>query len=834
MRLSLPANRSSALTRSLARVVLVTLLLCGTAMAVKVRQWSHQTEADFLPSEREQTVITNLGEVQLSRALAELAELEEDDSVIYDLARTTDGRVYAAAGPKGQLFQFDAEAEELTQRGEYKNEQVFTLLADGKTLWVGISGAKSRVEQLGDDGQATRTIDLPEVRYVWDMVRVGDTLWIATGTDGKILTIDLGEDDPSVVTAVDSKQPNVLCLAAANGTVYAGTDGEGLVYRIRPKGEQFSSFIMYDAAEPEIGALLAKADGTLYVGTADAEEARPGRMTELPSEDVGRPAPEAGKPAPPVDQPRPAPLPGDDPGEGDSSGDTAPAAASTDSANPQTAAAPAEAAPQTPEAPVAAKPTGEQYNELRQAIRDRLAQAKKSGGISVRPMARRSSGPARRSSGRNGQSGRARPGGAAAGEGNAVYLIDPDGFVREVFRESVMVLRLMASGDDLLIATGNEGQLYRVNTSKRETAVLADIDPQQIPALLDVGDGRILAATANPARLLRLSEGFAAEGTLTTDPLDAAQISKWGALQVTAATPEGTTVTVQTRSGNVGEPEEGSWSDWSDAQPLKPTGEAVPVHLPVASPSARYIQYRLTLGSDGGATPSVSGVGLKYLMPNIAPRITGLKAQYADSGKKRGDEKNGQPAPRSTLAIEWEVEDPNEDQLRYTLEMRKLGEKHSPFIPITKPLTETTYEWDTRSIPDGRYILRVTASDELDNIPAQAKTTAHLSRPVVIDNTAPSIHDFKVTTDPAKPGQVQVRLKATDGLTPIGVTRYAVDGEADWQAVLPDDLIYDSTSETVSFTISDLSPGPHVVAVRAEDSQANSRFASQAVVVPGK
>ncbi len=827
------------MSRSLCiRVLLFTPVLCfGVAFAVQPREWLHATEADFAASQREHAVVTNLGEIQLARATEALAELGADDSLIYDIQVLPNGALYLAAGPQGGLLAMDRETGELKSIAQYDHQQVFALAGETGALYVAVSGAESFVEVRNYDQSVACTIALPDVRYVWDLaLRGSDTglheLWIATGTDGKVLVVDLTAEKPEPRVALDSEQPNVLCLAQRGDHVFAGTDGEGLVYRITPQPDDaavpFATFIVYDAAEPEIGALLAAEDGMLYVGTADAEQARPGRLTEAAAEEFGKPDQPA---AMPVDKPDPAPLP-DGEAEADQPRDAADPPAPADDGD-EPAAEPADVQPDAPDEAETAEvnPTADQYEQLRQAIRERLAAARESGGMKVQPMARRPGGGGG-SGGRNASASPARPGGASSREGNAVYQIDTEGFVREVFRESVMILRLATDEGRLLIATGNEGQLYRVDPANREYTVLADLDPQQMPALATDGEGGLLIGTANPGVLLHMAGRYAAEGRFTADPLDAAQISRWGKLRLVAVEPDATAVKVLTRTGNVGEPDAGSWSAWSEPIDVEPAGEGAPVYLDVPSPPARFIQYRLVLTSAGDATPRVSTVALKYLMPNIAPRIKAIKAEYADNKSSQKKGRNPPPAPRTTLKIEWEVEDANEDQLRHTLQMRLLGDDANPFIPVTEPLTDPAFEWDTRAIPDGRYVLRVTASDALDNVPAQAKTTAHLSRPVVVDNTPPEIVDLRV--DPGEAGAVKVTMRVTDVLSTVAAVRYAVDGGEDWQAVLPDDLIYDSTSETVSFTIPRLSPGPHVVSIRAEDDLANSRYASRTVRVAGE
>ena len=94
---------------------------------------------------------------------------------------------------------------------------------------------------------------------------------------------------------------------------------------------------------------------------------------------------------------------------------------------------------------VAGAPTGEQYDQLRAAVRQRLEQYQKSGRIALQaapgepppspvPMQvtrPRPAGPP------------AMPGGAPSKRGNAIYRVTPDGLVREVFRESTMILRIV-------------------------------------------------------------------------------------------------------------------------------------------------------------------------------------------------------------------------------------------------------------------------------------------------------------------------------------------------------------------------------------------------------
>ena len=820
--------KTAAMKLSVRWIVCALLVCASTAWAVKPGEWVHQTEADFQNAELDHTVVTNLGRVELSRASEKLAELEEEQTIIYDLAQLADGTLYVAIGPEGKIGKVNAEGK-VEIVFEFEGHQVFALAADGNTLWAAVSGAESRLDKI-EEGKITGTIALKETRYVWDMILHDGKIWVATGIEGKVLHVNPAEPDAEPAVALDSGQKNILCLGIDNkGQIYAGTDGEGLVYRIVAKAgdidNPYSTFAVYDADEPEIGAILVKADGKVYIGTADAQQARPGRLSEAVNEEKGQADPDKKAsedggigdggdgdggdgdkepPAPPKNpQPKPEPLPSDADGGEVGDGDD-----------------PAEQA--QPEVP--AKPSAEQYAQLRKEVSRRLLEARKGQKL----QANTGPGGKRLSPRRNGNG--TRSGGAAgqAKSGNAVYEISTDGFVREVFRESVMILKLGLVDGKLIVTTGNEGQVYRVDPDAEEITVLADLDVQQIPAMLLI-DGQVTIGTANPARLVRLGAGFADTGSFTSDPLDATQPSMWGALQVLAELPEGARVRVQTRSGNLSDPEDGHWSDWSDEIEVTPDAPGLPVYVNVHSPTARYLQYRLTLGSDGKATPNVSRVAMRYLVPNMAPKINKLKAEYAKANRKNNAEPG--PPPSVMVNVTWETADANDDKLKFSLETRKLG-TDQPFIELEEEIDGNNYEWDTRSMPDGRYVLRLTASDEPDNVPDQVKQTRRVSAQVVVDNSSPAFGQINAAI--GANGQVKVSTEVKDGMSVIADFRYSVNGKKDWKAVLPVDMIFDSTNEQMSFSIPDLSPGTHVITLRVADAMGNVRFASVTAQVPAK
>ncbi|MEM9418350.1 MAG: hypothetical protein AAGA25_04740 [Planctomycetota bacterium] len=803
---------SPRLTRSL---LALTVLACGTvpaAHAIQPQRWTHSTEADFEAGELDGVVVTNLGDLKLATAVENLGEFPEEVTVIYDLAVVGD-TTFIAAGPAGKLLKY-VEDDGITELADLPDHQVFSLLASNEGLvTAALSGRESKLVAYNAEGEVLREMPLPEdVRYVWDMATRldGEQLVLATGPDGKVLGVNA---DGNVTELLDTAQANVLCLAEGpDGTIFAGTDTDGLVYRLDAEG---SAFVAYDADEPEIGALLVAEDGSVYVGTADAEQATPGRMEAAAEEETGRPDPEGDVDAeavPPAElpgEPEPQPLDAADVTEG--SEGVAEEVTEVAEAVAEETAADIEASGDTTEEPEIAEagpPSPEQLDALREEVRKRLLAARKSGKVAAGPAAGKSAARPTRN---------ARPASTGGDKsGNAVYRIDTQGFVSEVFRESVAVLDLVEQADGhILVGTGSEGQLYRLDPAAGETSVLNDLDAQQLLTLV-VADGRIMVGGSNPAALIELSDETASEGAYTSDVLDATHISLWGTFLVTAeGMGDSGSIQVETRSGNVSDPEIAAWSEWSEAQAVSTevSDPLQPREYTVTSPPARFLQYRLTLQ---GETPTVGKVELAYVTPNLRPSVTSFTAAYPDFA---GVDQPASPA----MSIGWEATDENGDRLLYDLEFKPSAAGKDGWLSLAEGLADTSFEWDTRKVPDGRYHLRVIADDRLDNPGDMAMQARRLADPVLIDNTPPAAGELKVEVTGTA---AQVSATAKDTYSPIRSVAYTLDDAKEYTPVLPDDLIYDSTSEAWSATLSDLSPGGHSLTVRTLDDRGNATYTS--------
>jgi hypothetical protein len=104
-----------------------------------------------------------------------------------------------------------------------------------------------------------------------------------------------------------------------------------------------------------------------------------------------------------------------------------------------------------------------------------------------------------------------------------------------------------------------------------------------------------------------------------------------------------------------------------------------------------------------------------------------------------------------------------------------------------------------------------------------------MSRPFLVDNTAPLISGLKTGTPERNTGLCRVSFSVQDALSPIAAARVSVNA-GDWQALEPEDHIFDSSAERFTADVK-LSPGENAVGVWVADAQGNVAAARATVHV---
>lgn len=341
---------------------------------------------------------------------------------------------------------------------------------------------------------------------------------------------------------------------------------------------------------------------------------------------------------------------------------------------------------------------------------------------------------------------------------------------------------------------GDKGRILRVETDAAYS-VWIDVEERQVLAL-DLRSDRPSFVTGDGAAVYRVKSAKRRNGVWTSKALDSAFASKWGRLTWRG---KGRFV-FQTRSGNTEQPGD-TWSDWS--KELKQPGL-------VSSPAGRFIQVRAKLPSDDSAV--LRALELFYLPQNQRARLSHVQGRRPPP--KRGTPQRNPEPPTTLLDLSWKTENPDKDALRYRVAYREESQTiWRDMFAEDEVLAEPKYTWDTNSIPDGHYVVRVEASDEQSNPPELTMRSVATSEPIRVDNHPPRIEKLS-----ARKGRVTGRI--VDSLGPIARIQMAIDA-GPWRDVFPVDSLLDSPDERFDVPLGEISGNSHIVALRAFDAAGN-------------
>jgi hypothetical protein len=655
--------------------------------------------------------------------------------------------------------------------------------------------------------------------YIWSSTSDNQgNVFLGTGHDGKIFRV---KPDGTGALLYDAAELDVTALVARDGIVYAGTSPDGRVYRIAPDGK---AEVYFDPEDKYIWSLALLPDGSLAVGTGDN-----GRLYRVRSAGA---KPEASLLVS-TNQTHVISLAvtaqGDLIAGTDSGGlvlrvspegktfalfDTQlreihALSMAPDGSIYALALSDAAATSRAPSAPV---PTSTPTDTSTPSTSVTITAIDESGA----PLTNQQAQTRSRMDVSNARS--------------AVFRILADGATDVVWSSSTVTAFSITPGlqpGTVLIGTSDKGRIYSVTNDGRDTLLLQSTEGQ-ISSLFTRGS-QVYAAASNQGKLFNFGAALVNEGSYESPVRDAKLTASWGRLWWRGAG----NVEMQTRTGNGGRPD-GTWSDWSNLY-KDPEGSQI------TSPRARFIQWRAMMRSvaTSPAPAWAEDVSVAYLPRNVAPEVLSITSLPIGVGLQQvvqvtidpNVESSGldpsvfgpvaQVPPRrfyqrGARSFQWQAEDRNGDTMEYAIYYRGLNDQ--TFRLLKDKLRDTFYTIDGATLADGRYVIKVVASDGPDNPAGQKLTGERLSEPVDIDNTPPVIK----TVGPPQilKDSVKVVFSVDDATGKLKRGDASIDGGI-WSPVFPDDGIADSGHEvyTVEFPLT--AAGEHTISLRAFDGSGN-------------
>jgi outer membrane protein assembly factor BamB len=776
-------------------VFLFSLLLCLLTslplLAEHVRRWRQSTYEEFLKGTAHGVAVRSDGRLELAPKFTLLADA--DASYLWSVRLDSKGTLFAAGGSPAKVFRFDSNGKP-TVVFDSADLSAQAIAFDSKgILYVGTS-PDGKVYKVSAAGEKSVFFD-PKTKYIWDLAFAPDgTLYVATGDKGQVFAV-APDGKGELFYSSDEAHIRVLAFDSfdAKPNLIAGTEPSGRILRIsRGSGKSAAEgFVLYETSKREVTSLAVASDGAIYV-SAIGEKPRPGGSA--PNVVIATP-------------------------QGTTTLTTGSVITSGQSPSQQ---------PFVPFPPLLS---------------------------------------------------------------SSIYRISADGVPEELWtsREDVVYALGLASDGRLLAGTGNNGALLAVD-GRGVFAQLAKAGSAQITGIARNSSGKVFLCTANPGKVLSVGPEYEAEGTYESRSFDSQLFSQWGRLEWWGPPPSAPAKPTANsnasrsneprleffvRSGNTEDPGK-EWSRWFG--PYSKSGVAM------EAPSARFVQWKAVI-HDGRAGDGIEWVSLAYLPRNVAPVIDGIalqepgiRAQSQSSGGvaqptvvilKQPPSPNttgviitqgSGPArfelpPQGTLqkgyqSVLWSAHDDNDDELRYAVYFR--GENEREWKLLKDNLEQKFYSWDTTTLPDGAYYLKIVATDAPSNPPAVSLKTERESERFEVDNTPPVILNLSANVQMNGLGErsylgIKVGFTASDATTNIQRAEYSLDGR-DWVLASPIEGISDAPALRYEFFVYEMSsfvssispyppyvrlaPGEHAIAVRVYDRFENVGSAKATVTVP--
>jgi hypothetical protein len=608
-------------------------------------------------------------------------------------------------------------------------------------------------------GASIERTEIADVPIAYSVLSRGDEVYVGTGTDGMVYQFK----GKKLVKRFATGELLVASLAfGRDGALYAGTLPNGRIYRIVPGAKKIERFAQPEGAEHIWALLYDPKRGRLIAGTGPK-----GAIFSIDSEGIARIIHEG-------DASHVMSLTTDGKGT---------IYAGTSDNSLVLKVSPANEVTVVHDFP-GNEVTAIDYFEGELVVAANEFKTKPAQRFQARPASQATPAAKRRIRGA-----------PSPGKGQ-LWRVSKDGRVEQLLDSKDAHFTSVQWGSDgaIFAGSGAEGRVLRVEADTTY-AIWADVEERQILGLAMRAKTPTFV-TGDGGAIYWVEPGAASEPIWTSDTLDSGFSSKWGRLTWRGRGK----IVFQARSGNTEQPDD-TWSPWS--KKLKEPGR-------VGMPPSRFAQVRALFPRDPDA--ELRSVALYYLPQNQRARVSNIRGNRPPP--KRGEPKRQSPAPSTQLNITWQVTNPDEDALRFRLSYQREGQGvWRPMFFEDEVLEEPKYTWDTDSIPDGYYVIKVDVSDEPANPENLTLRFEALSEPMLVDNHPPQIDKLRY-----RRGRVQGRV--VDTLGPIARIQLSIDA-GPWRDIYSTDELLDSRTEEFDVMLDDLSGPSHIVAVRAFDAGGN-------------
>jgi hypothetical protein len=822
--------------KSNAFFIIITVFLINSIpqllMASSTHIWSDKGFADFSKGETENLSLGSDGNLTLAPEVVEIIG-EKSDTAIISLVASNTGVIYGGTSFQGRILIKEASGttfKVLTETGEL---MVSALCLTTNRLYAGTAPNGILFEIDPKSGKILKKHDSGE-NYIWSIIQNSKKtqLLLGTGPDGKVLSFD----GKSFKVLLDTTAKHILALAQhCNGFVAGSTSDDSMVLNL---GADCTGPVraLFQPPQPECRSFdIDPESGTIYVCATTPPGGRIKQLVTSP----------ATKSALPKSSESPAKKDDKDGGEDkdddkdkggdknkdddkdknngvieshlinheDSSSKTAADSSNGKDINKDLIEVNRNAAEaslnKNDNAPVSdtakndddkedEKDNGKLSTENEDQIRSFLARVKKN--IAARTDELKSA---------TGSVTEAKvPFSDGFGKSKqAVYAIDTSGNVRTVLASNDDVFFSVALfKNKIYCGSGNKGFIYEIDPATLRSKRLLKLNSEQVTTLVATKNA-LVAATSNEGRIYVIKTSQEKEGNYVSEIKQLPFSADFGTITWYLKNGDNSTIQAESRSGFTEKPDE-TWSPWSKARKLKNGTRSI-----TNSPAARYFQYKLILnhpGKEAGKErdiPEVDMIEVCYQPHNLSPHIHAIVIQRPPVALRSSRNELSVIASKQPLqkvkglktymrSVQWKLSDPNNDLLLSDIHLQLDGDSEWDKL-MDEPTEGNAIVWETMSIPDGVYRLKITVDDSPSNLPQHVKSYERISEPFMVDNTPPRFRNIKVSQQGA---ELLIQADAFDESSRILNGEYSLNGNY-FLPLSAEDGIFDHTWEKINHKV---------------------------------
>ena len=249
---------------------------CGWAQGTKL--WSVGRYDEMQRGTAEGVAIRSDGRLEPGPAASVL--YAAGASYVWSVAVGADGAAYVgvggSTGGSAAVMRVGADGRvEKVFEGKELGVQAVRVLPDGSVLAV--TNPDGKVYRVGKGGAKAEVVFDPSVtaekpRYLWDLAVSKDGLvYVAAGAPAVVYRVGAGPGAKAEVLFRTADQ-HIRCLAmAGDGTLWAGSDGAGVIYKVSTTAAGAKPFAAYAAGRREITSLALGAGGEVYAAAVGAK-----------------------------------------------------------------------------------------------------------------------------------------------------------------------------------------------------------------------------------------------------------------------------------------------------------------------------------------------------------------------------------------------------------------------------------------------------------------------------------------------------------------------------------------------------------------------------------